>query len=167
LSDRFASVLFADGYAHNQLDELLSDVDLGVIPVLWEDNLPQVAIEMHARHIPLLTSDLGGAQELGNTAEFRFKAGDSADFIRKIKAMLDGEVWLEEYWQNAMAPYSMDDHLRELKDVYAQPARLIALMPSAVPDTNEDDVAEFIEDPFAGLSDEDIEAAERKASQEG
>ncbi|MEP1963725.1 glycosyltransferase [Tateyamaria sp.] len=167
LSDRFASVLFADGYAHNQLDELLSDVDLGVIPVLWEDNLPQVAIEMHARHIPLLTSDLGGAQELGNTAEFTFKADDSADFIRKIQAMLDGEVWLEEYWQNAMAPYSMDDHLRELKDVYAQPARPIALMASATPETNEDDDADPVEDPFAGLSDEEIEAAELRASQEG
>ena len=46
----------------------------GVVPVLWHDNLPQVAIEMHARHIPLLTSDMGGAQELGNCPEMVFAA---------------------------------------------------------------------------------------------
>ena len=167
LSDRFASVLFANGYAHNELDELLGEVDLGVIPVLWEDNLPQVAIEMHARHIPLLTSDLGGAQELGNTPEFIFKSGDSADFIQKIETMLNGEVWLEEYWKNAMAPYSMEDHLNELRDVYAQPARSIALMPSAPPESEAEDALEEIEDAFAGLSETDIEAAESKVSTGG
>lgn len=167
LSDRFASVLFADGYAHDELDELLSEVDLGVIPVLWEDNLPQVAIEMHARHIPLLTSNLGGAQELGNTPDFIFKAGDSSDFIQKITAMLNGEVWLEDYWKNAMAPYSMDDHLRELKEVYAQPARPIATMPSAPSELENDAAPELTEDAFAGLSEEDVEAIEANASQKG
>ncbi len=160
LSDRFASVLFADGYAHDQLDDLLSGVDLGVIPVLWEDNLPQVAIEMHARHIPLLTSDLGGAQELGNTPEFVFKAGDSDDFTAKVTAMLEGEVWLPDYWENATAPCSMEDHLRDLNAVYALPVRPIETMPSDIPEEEEEEV---IEDAFAGLDDADIEDIEAVA----
>lgn len=125
LSDRFEAVLFADGYSHDELDELLSDVDLGVIPVLWEDNLPQVAIEMHARHIPLLTSDLGGAQELGRYPELVFKAGDSDDFARRIEMVLSNKVSLDKYWQAAMAPHSMAEHLGELKEVYAKAARPI------------------------------------------
>ena len=163
LSDRFASVLFADGYAHDQLDDLLSGVDLGVIPVLWEDNLPQVAIEMHARHIPLLTSDLGGAQELGNTPEFVFKAGDSDDFTAKITAMLDGEIWLQDYWENAMAPYSMEDHLADLSAVYALPARSIETMPSDIPGAEDE---ETIEDAFAGLDEADIEASAEAVTQD-
>ena len=128
LSERFASMLFADGYAHDQLDELLAPVDLGVVPVLWEDNLPQVAIEMHARHIPLLTSDLGGAQELGNCPDMVFRAGDTADFARRIGAILEGAVDLDAYWQGAMAPYSMEDHLTELRAVYDTPARPVQLL---------------------------------------
>ena len=131
LSERFATVLFADGYAHDQLDELLTDVDLGLIPVLWEDNLPQVAIEMHARHIPLLTSDLGGAQELGRCANLVFKAGDTVDFAKKIERILSGKVSTKSYWAGAMTPYSMDDHLSELQETYAMPARPVAKMPSA------------------------------------
>ncbi|SLN46102.1 Glycosyl transferases group 1 [Roseovarius litorisediminis] len=133
LSEKFASVLFADGYAHDQLDELLSDVDLGLIPVLWEDNLPQVAIEMHARHIPLMTSDLGGAQELGRCPDLVFKAGDVSDFARVLGKVLSGKLSIEAYWAGAMAPYTMDDHLSELRKHYAVPARPIAQMPSAMP----------------------------------
>lgn len=133
LSDTLASVQFADGYSHDQLDDLLADVDLGLVPVLWEDNLPQVAIEMHARHIPLLTSDLGGAQELGNCPDLVFSAGDVKDFARKIANILKGKVDIETYWQGAMAPHSMADHLSELHPVYDASARAIKLLPSAPP----------------------------------
>lgn len=123
LTTRLASVEFADGYGHDQLDELLEDTDLGVIPVLWEDNLPQVAIEMHARHIPLLTSDLGGAQELGRCKDLVFKAGSTRDFAAKLRAVLDSKISLEQYWLGAMAPHSMAEHLADLTKVYGQSAR--------------------------------------------
>lgn len=120
LSDRFRSVLHADGYTHDQLDEMLAKVDLGVIPVLWEDNLPQVAIEMHARHIPLLTSNLGGAQELGNCRDFVFRAGDRRDFQRKLGHILDGVTDPADYWRDAMVPRSMAEHVAELVTIYAE-----------------------------------------------
>jgi glycosyltransferase involved in cell wall biosynthesis len=130
LSDNFASVRFADGYAHDDLDALLADVDLGVIPVLWEDNLPQVAIEMHARHIPLLTSDLGGARELGRCPDLVFAADDPDSFADRIAAVLEGEIDLHGYWESAMSPYSMDDHVSQLMQVYDAPPRAPALLPS-------------------------------------
>ncbi|PRY23005.1 glycosyl transferase family 1 [Aliiruegeria haliotis] len=111
-------VLHADGYSHNQLDALLERVDVGVVPVQWEDNLPQVAIEMHARHIPLLTSDLGGAQELGNTPSMVFEANSIKSFESRIRDILDGKVDLEAYWANAMPPVSMQDHEAQLLDLY-------------------------------------------------
>ena len=125
LSAKFNSVLFANGYTHEQLDDILSEVNLGVIPVLWEDNLPQVAIEMHARHIPLLTSNLGGAQELGGYSRMVFKAGDTTDFTTKIKDILDGKVSMETYWKQALRPHSMSQHLDDLHHVYDTPARPI------------------------------------------
>jgi glycosyltransferase involved in cell wall biosynthesis len=131
LSARFASVQYADGYSHEQLDDLLADVDLGIIPVLWEDNLPQVAIEMHVRHIPLLTSDLGGAQELGRNKDLIFKAGDEDDFNARVSAVLEGKIDLAGYWKGAMAPYSMQNHVDELRMVYAADVRPVELLPSA------------------------------------
>jgi len=123
LGERFGAVMHADGYAQNQLDELLCDVDVGLVPVLWEDNLPQVAIEMHARHIPLLTSDLGGAQELGNCGDMVFKAGSVRSFHAKLNNILAGKITSEAYWKDAMAPVSMDDHVVDLMAHYSAGAR--------------------------------------------
>jgi glycosyltransferase involved in cell wall biosynthesis len=122
LNERLASVEHVDGYSHDSLDSLLADVDLGVVPVLWEDNLPQVAIEMHARHIPLLTSDRGGARELGNCPALVFRAGDTVDFAERLGAVLDGRVTPAQYWATAMPPVGMADHLAELMQIYAETA---------------------------------------------
>ena len=125
LRTHLAGLDYADGYTHDGLDALLEHVDLGVIPVLWNDNLPQVAIEMHARHIPLLTSDLGGAQELAHCPDMVFPAGDINALHARLQAILDGQIDLEAYWAGARAPVSMPQHLAELCAVYAGPAVVV------------------------------------------
>ncbi len=82
-------------------------------------NLPQVAIEMHARHIPLLTSDLGGAKELSSCADMVFRAGDTAGLHGKLRDLLAGTITQEAYWKDAMAPLSMKQHIDELMAFYA------------------------------------------------
>lgn len=118
LVERFDSLAYANGYTHESLDEILANVDVGLIPVLWEDNLPQVAIEMHARHIPLLTSDKGGAKELGNCPDMVFAAGDEEAFQAALERILDGRIDLAAYWAGARAPTSLAGHLAELKALY-------------------------------------------------
>ncbi len=119
LRDRLAGLTWRDGYSHDGLDEVLAGVDIGVIPVLWEDNLPQVAVEMHARHIPLLTSDLGGAQELANCPDMVFAAGGVAAFGDRIRALLAGEITMDHYWSNVRVPPTMAQHLGELNRLYS------------------------------------------------
>ncbi|MGH7227520.1 MAG: glycosyltransferase, partial [Gemmataceae bacterium] len=75
MAHRFASVTFYDGYTHQQLPTILSTIDIAVVPVLWEDNLPQVAIECVASGVPVLTSDRGSAQELLRCPQLVFRAG--------------------------------------------------------------------------------------------
>ncbi len=119
LTERCASVLFADGYTHETLDAILAEVDVGVIPVLWEDNLPQVAIEMHARHIPLLVSDMGGAQELANCPEMIFRAGNRFEFYERLRALLAEEITSARYWSGPIRrPVTMEEHLEELRALY-------------------------------------------------
>lgn len=120
LAPRLAELRLVDGYTHAGLDDLLADVDLGLVPVMWEDNLPQVAIEMHARHIPLMTSDRGGAQELGGCRALTFRAGDTADFARVLETVLSERITPTSYWQNAMPPVTMEAHLAQLLPIYEE-----------------------------------------------
>lgn len=112
---RLNDVRFYDGYTQNDLDTILKDVDVGVVPVMWEDNLPQVAIEMMSRGCPIITSNLGGAQELGGcNPDFVFSAGDSNDFTRIVRQLVSRETSLSAYWAQAMKLTSMEEHQESL-----------------------------------------------------
>jgi len=118
LRPRLAELRHVDGYRHDDLADLLHDVALGVVPPIWEDNLPQVAIEMHARHIPLMTSDRGGAQELGHCPDLVFRADDLSAFRAVLGRVLDGSLTPAHYWAHARPPVDLPGHLDALLTIY-------------------------------------------------
>ena len=119
MAHRFAGVTFYDGYTHAQLPEVLAGVDLGVVPVLWEDNLPQVAIECVAHGVPVLTSDRGGARELLDCPALVFKAGSRADLYARLRAVLDDPDLLQSAVAGRMRLYTPDEHYDRLRrEVY-------------------------------------------------
>ena len=118
LRPRLAALDWQDGYRHDGLDALLGGVDVGLVPPLWADNLPQVAIEMHSRHIPLLCSDMGGARELAGCDAMVFAAGDAAALRARLAALVAGEVDMDAYWRGARAPVGMAQHMAELERTY-------------------------------------------------
>ncbi|HWG42001.1 MAG TPA: glycosyltransferase [Gemmataceae bacterium] len=115
MAHRFASVTFYDGYTHAQLPQILSGVDLGIVPVLWEDNLPQVAIECVASGVPILTSNRGGAKELLNCPDLVFRAGSRADFYAKLQAVLEKPAILSTALAGRARLYSLEDHYQCLR----------------------------------------------------
>lgn len=124
LADSFHSVEFCDGYTHDMLEGIYARMDLALVPVLWEDNLPQVAIESVCHHTPILTSNLGGAQELGGyNPLFTFEANNKQDFTAKLKTFVEEPSRLLDYWDNVMAPPTMHRHVKELMNVYEEECR--------------------------------------------
>jgi glycosyltransferase involved in cell wall biosynthesis len=121
VAHRFREVVVHDGYKQAGLPKLLADVDLGVIPVLWEDNLPQVAIEFVAHGVPILTSDRGGAQEIGRAPDFIFRAGSTRDFCAKLSNLATGVVPLARFWATPPRIFSMETHVQDLMRFYARP----------------------------------------------
>lgn len=119
ISRKFESLIYYDGYTPNNIDSILESVDLGIVPPLWEDNLPQVAIELHARHIPILTSDTGGQSELhGRNKMFTFKSGNVKDFNNHLRSILRERYNKDQYFSNALKPLSMEEHIKELFSEY-------------------------------------------------
>ena len=118
--DNFNKVIKINGYKHEQLKEMLKDVNLGVVPVLWEDNLPQVAIEMVANGVPILCSSFGGASELCNSDLFKFQGGNEKDFISKMLEFVENPNMLNEYWKNHKPLMTMKKHIEELNIIYTK-----------------------------------------------
>ena len=118
--NHFNSCKVHDGYTHDQLPEIMQSVDLGIVPVLWEDNLPQVAIEMVAHGVPILCSDMGGASELCDGEDFKFKAGDEADLIQKLTNFVERPELLYRYWEHHRGLTTMQQHVEQLESIYQQ-----------------------------------------------
>jgi glycosyltransferase involved in cell wall biosynthesis len=118
LRGRLGELRYFDGYTHATLDAVLAGVNLGVVPVLWEDNLPQIAIEMVARGIPILTADRGGASEIANSPAFTFPAGDHGAMTDRLRRIADGTIDMDAFWATRPRLFSMTEHLADLERHY-------------------------------------------------
>lgn len=120
LSNRFASIHFQNGYQKEYQQRIMSELDLGIVPVLWEDNLPQVAIEYIAAGVPILVSDCGGAQELLTNPDFVFRNGNVQDVVKKIISIVEKPEVLLSFWSIPPKLTTMDNHLHNLISLYTQ-----------------------------------------------
>lgn len=118
LENKLYSVEYHNGYNHKELAGILSNINLGIIPVVWEDNLPQVAIEYVAHGVPVLSSDLGGAHELSKCDKFIFKSGDTQDFIEKLTQIIENKQLLNEFFNESLKLVTMEEHIKQLLEYY-------------------------------------------------
>lgn len=117
LRGKYKDIIIYDGYSHSDFPKIFKDVNLGVIPPMWEDNLPQVAIEMIANGVPVITSNNGGAKELNKHPQFVFY--NKSDFISKFENIFRNPSILIDYWNYSSNLTTLDDHIKQLKEIYS------------------------------------------------
>lgn len=118
LKNRYYNVSFFNGYTKEEQEQFMEQIDLGIVPPLWEDNLPQVAIEFVAHGIPILTSDAGGANELCANRQFVYKSSETKDLQEKIVYFAEAPERINSFWNTICKLKTMDEHVRELTDLY-------------------------------------------------
>ena len=114
----FHSVQIVNGYTHDDFDWIFKDCHLSIVPVLWEDNLPQIAIESVAYGVPVLASSAGGASELTESPLFRFECGNKEEMLHKIEHFVDHPSDLLKYWETHHGLVTLEMHIQELMEVY-------------------------------------------------
>ena len=122
IKDKFKGLNLINGYNYDNLKDVLSGVNLGIVPVLWEDNLPQVALEFTAFGIPVFTSDLGGAQEITMSSNFIFEAGNYENFISKLSYIISNKNSLSEFWPDSFSKrilVPLEEHCKQLYNLYS------------------------------------------------
>lgn len=118
IANEFRSFNMFDGYTHANLSDILAPVNIGIVPPLWEDNLPQVAIEFVSHGIPVLTSNMGGAQEISNNPNFVFDINNPESLSNMLQSILRGKLDIEKFWANEPNIFSNSQHVAKLTEVY-------------------------------------------------
>jgi len=79
------------------LRSALEEVDVLVLPSLWEEPAGLVVMEQLMRGRPVIVSDNGGAAELAGDAGLKFPPGDSASLAERIKQFADNPSLKDEF----------------------------------------------------------------------
>ena len=80
------NIVFKGSYDNNNINQVLSEIDVLIVPSTWLENSPLVIQEAFLAGIPVVTSDIGGMKELvtDNINGFLFEAGN----IKSLKECL-------------------------------------------------------------------------------
>jgi Glycosyltransferase len=73
-------------------DAFLDDIDLLVVPSLWEDPAPLVVQEALARRVPVLGAARGGIPELLGNPVMQFEPLDPDELASRLAALIDGPL---------------------------------------------------------------------------
>jgi glycosyltransferase involved in cell wall biosynthesis len=106
------------GYSYENIPNMLDGIHLGVVPPLWEDNLPQVTFELLACRVPVLCSNRGGAQEFVRHPAFIFDPAKEEDLQYKLRTIRENPHLLTEFWKEARLAKSMEQHIQDLVEIY-------------------------------------------------
>lgn len=120
---KLADLKIIDSYTHDQVPLILSNIDVGLVPPLWYDALPQVAIEFICNGVPILVSDRGGQKEIINHNDFVFSAGNTTDFWNKVRKILHSKEIIEDFWHSGVTVFNIDQHINTLINLYTQTTR--------------------------------------------
>ncbi len=106
------------GYKYENIPSMLDGIHLGVVPPLWEDNLPQVTFELLACGVPVLCSNRGGAQEFIRHPAFIFDPAKVGDFQHKLRTIRENPYLLTDFWKEARQVKTVEQHIKELTEIY-------------------------------------------------
>jgi glycosyltransferase involved in cell wall biosynthesis len=133
LSGRLAALTIRNGYRQEELPALLAETDLGLVLPLWDDALPQVAIEFVCHGVPILVTDRGGQQELAADPAFIFPAESRSEFWKRLERISDDRSELERFWSAPRPLRTNTEHAAELLEIYRSISAAVAAAEVAPP----------------------------------
>ena len=129
LSGRDERIHFHGSYDNARVAEILGALDLTVVPSVWHEIGPLVALESFAAGTPVVGSALGNLTDLihDGVDGLLFQAGDVADLAGRLQGLLDAPARLHALQAGVRRPRSLDDEMMQITAIYGQ-----AMLPKVV-----------------------------------
>ncbi|MBI5820923.1 MAG: glycosyltransferase [Verrucomicrobia bacterium] len=113
---------FHGAYEPGQLPRLLADMDVMVVPSVWEDCAPLVVAEALAARCPAIGSRIGGIPDFieDGVTGFLFRAGDPAELASVLRRFIADTALLGRLQANIHPPKGFGRYLDELEQHYRE-----------------------------------------------
>lgn len=83
-------IQFCGVFAGDKVSEVLSEVDVAIVPSLWYENTPIIMLESLAAEVPVIVTDLGGMTEKikDGVNGYAFRIGDAAQLKQILERLI-------------------------------------------------------------------------------
>jgi len=114
-----SAIHFKGGYNYNEIANVLSEIDVLVVPSIWYENSPLVIHEAFLTKIPVITSNLGGMAELVSHEKngLLFEPGNSDELIEKMNIFIENPELIGTYSQETHVR-SIQEDVEEIEELY-------------------------------------------------
>ncbi len=116
LASHDSAIRFRGAFPNSEIGEVLVDIDLLVVPSVWNENTPLVIYAAHAAGCPVLGSDVPGISEsVRNGIDgFLFEPGNAFALAKQIREFIERPKLLDEMRANVKPPKSITVYVDEL-----------------------------------------------------
>ncbi len=113
-------IKFCGPFPHDQLGNVLAQLDVLVTPSVWHENNPRVIQEAFAGKTPVIASDVGGIAEFvqHGVNGLLFERGNAADLAGQIRRIVTEPGLLERLQAGIPPVRTMDEEMDEIEQIY-------------------------------------------------
>ncbi len=107
-------------YLPSQINYFFSDIDVGIVPSVWEEVFGIIGIEFLQARIPVIGSRIGGIPEWLKEEEngFFVSPGNVNDLAEKMQRFINKPSLISQFQKQIRPWKSMSEHGREILDLY-------------------------------------------------
>lgn len=124
-SKRYDSIRWCGSYQKSQLSDILSNLDVLVVPSRWYENSPSVIWEAYMAGLPVVATDLGGMAELveHELSGLLFRLNDTSDLRFQLERLIVEPGLIDKLRSNIPAVKTAEEEVTEICQHYQ---RLVA-----------------------------------------
>lgn len=120
LADRDSRIHFCGTFPNDRIKSILANIDVLVVPSLWQENTPLVIYSAQSARCPVVASDVGGIAEVieHEVNGLLFEPGNSSQLAHALERLALDRALLHRLSIHAIKPKSIEDYVKELEIIY-------------------------------------------------
>ncbi len=115
-----ADIRFQGAFPHERLGEVLSEIDVLVVPSQWHENNPRVIQEAFASKTPVIASDVGGISEFvqHDVNGLLFERSNVDDLAHQLQRAISEPGLLDRLREGIPDVKRIEEEVKELVEIY-------------------------------------------------
>jgi len=107
-------------YKFEELNSISENIDIAVLPSLWEDNAPFAILESLAMGLPVIAPNIGGFSDfIENNFNGRIYQYDNVEELANIlRELTNSPELITKMRENAYLTFSFSDYINQMKQIY-------------------------------------------------